>query len=112
MISGLEMEACIRKSFAQLDPRSISSVVLGCTHFGFLAQSLKKVLGDHVRIADGNEGTIRNLKKILEQADLLNSETTPAGSTFELYNSGGPEFIKNSKAMLKEHLAYLKAIKA
>jgi glutamate racemase len=112
VISGPEMEACIRKSFADLDPRSISSVVLGCTHFGFLAQSVKKVLGDHVRIADGNEGTIRNLKKILEKVDLLNSETTPAGRAFEIYNSGGPEFIENSKAMLKEHLAYLNEVKA
>ena len=112
VISGPKMEACIRKAFAELDPRSISSVVLGCTHFGFLAQSVKKVLGDPVRIADGNEGTIRNLKKILEQADLLNSETTPAGRPFEIYNSGGPEFIENSEAMLKAHLAYLKAVKA
>jgi len=107
VISGPEMEACIRKSFGEMDPRSISSVVLGCTHFGFLEQPVKKVLGDHIRIADGNEGTIRHLKRILEKADLLNNETTPAGPAFEIYNSGGPEFIENSKAMLKAHLAYL-----
>lgn len=109
VISGPEMEASIGKSFAELDPGSISSVVFGCTHFGFLEQSIKNVLGDHIRIADGNEGTIRHLKNILGKADLLNDETTPDEPAFEIYNSGGPAFIEKSNAMLKAHLAYLKS---
>ncbi len=112
VISGPIVEASIQKAFAKLNLRSVSCVVLGCTHFGFLEQSVKNALGNHIQIADGNKGTMSNLRKTLEKADLLNKEKTSAGLVFEIYNSGGSGFIKKSEVMLKQHLSYLKSIEA
>jgi len=107
VISGPKMETSIQKAFEKLNLRSISCVVLGCTHFGFLEQSVINALGNHIRIADGIKGTISNLKKILKKTDLLNNKGTSAGSAFEIYNSGGPEFIKKSEVVLIKHLGSL-----
>ena len=67
IIDGIEIEDSIQTCFKGLDPGTISAVAIGCTHFGFIENSLKKVLGEHIRIADPNEGIIRHLKNILEK---------------------------------------------
>ena len=40
-------------------------IVLGCTHFIYFKKYLEKVLPKHMKIYDGNEGTIRHLKECL-----------------------------------------------
>ncbi|WP_124060207.1 glutamate racemase [Gordonibacter sp. Marseille-P4307] len=49
----------------------VTSVVLGCTHYPFIARQIQKVLGDDVMLFDGGEGTARHLALVLEEADLL-----------------------------------------
>ena len=107
IIDGSEIERSIQTCFRELDPGAISSVVIGCTHFGFLEKSLKKVLGDHIRFADPNEGIIRHLKKILEQENLLNDSEINT-SPVEIYNSGGDGYVENAKKMLDKHVLNLK----
>lgn len=107
IIDGPEMEASIGKYFAEFDPQEIASVVFGCTHYGFLEKPLKNVLGCNVHIADGNEGTIRHLKNILMQADMLNETPAASERTVEFYNSGGSIFNQYSEKMLEKHLANL-----
>jgi len=75
VIAGTEMEDAIAKYFRPLDSNTISSVVLGCTHFGFLEASVKEVVGTHIKIADGNTGTIRHLINILARSNMLRPET-------------------------------------
>jgi len=107
IIDGPQMEVCLGKYFAEFNPDHIASVVFGCTHYGFLKRPLNKVLGEHIRIADGNEGTIRHLKQILKERNLLSGRDIGV-SDAEIYNSGGPEFIANARKMLVQHLANLK----
>jgi glutamate racemase len=48
----------------------VDRVVLGCTHYPFVRAQIAQVLGD-VRFFDGGEGTARQLRRLLEQSDLL-----------------------------------------
>lgn len=48
----------------------VDRVVLGCTHYPFARGAIAKVLGD-VRFFDGGAGTARQLRRLLEQDDLL-----------------------------------------
>ena len=107
VIDGEEIEDHLREYFEDLDKETVSTVVFGCTHFGFLEKSIKKVLGDHIRIADGNEGTIRHLKNILKRGKMLNDMERDAPAV-EFYNSGGKAFIESSKRILHKHLMNLK----
>jgi glutamate racemase len=107
IIDGIEIEDSIQTCFKGLDLDTISSVVIGCTHFGFLENSLKKVLGEHIRIADPNDGIIRRLKNILEQENLLN-DTKINTPLVEMVNSGGEVYAENAKKMLAKHLLNLK----
>ncbi len=107
IIEGEEIETCLAGYFRELDPKGISSVVFGCTHFGVLENPIKNVLGDHVRIADGNEGTIRNLTNILKNSDLLNSENGSKGDVL-FHNSGTNTSLENSKKNFNTHLKNLR----
>ena len=106
IIDGIEIEDSIQKCFEDLDPDTISTIVIGCTHFGFLEKSLKKVLGDHIRIADPNEGIIRHLKNILEKQNLLN-DSEIGNPLAAMVNSGGTAHVKNATNMLEKHLLNL-----
>ena len=69
VLSGSEIEDYIKELFEPLG--KIDSVVLGCTHYPFIKDSIKKVLGD-VLLFDGGEGTARETKRRLFDLDLLN----------------------------------------
>lgn len=55
----------------------LAAVVLGCTHYVFLKNTVEALLPPTVRVLDGNEGTVRQLRRRLEQGGLL---STAAGA--------------------------------
>ena len=50
----------------------VDSVVLGCTHYPFVKDMIQEVLGPDVVVYDGGEGTAREMRRRLAEADLLN----------------------------------------
>ncbi len=50
----------------------VDSVVLGCTHYPFAKEMIREVLGPDVMVFDGGEGTAREMKRRLAEANLLN----------------------------------------
>ena len=49
----------------------LDALVLGCTHYPFASAALRKVLGPPVALLDGGEGTARETRRRLQEADLL-----------------------------------------
>lgn len=82
--SGEELEKYLTYKFKDLNPADIETVVLGCTHYPFVKNTLQKILGDDVNIIDGSEGTVKQLKRKLAERDLLK---TKGERTIEIYNS-------------------------
>lgn len=72
-INGDEVEEFLKKLFKPYENMKIDSVVLGCTHYPHIKNSIIKILGENVMIFDGGEGTARETKRRLEQIDMLNS---------------------------------------
>ena len=107
IIQGDELEACMAGYFKDLDPKEISTIVFGCTHFGVLEKPIKKVLGNHVKIADGNKGTIRHLTNILQNLNLLNPGDRPKADIL-FHNSGSSTALENSKKNFKAHINNLR----
>ncbi len=60
----------------------VDGVVLGCTHYAFIAPVIRQVLGD-VALFDGAYGTARQLRRRLEEADLLASAQEGGNVQFE-----------------------------
>ena len=75
--------------FSPYDLNAVDAVVLGCTHFVFLRPILKNILPQTVSVLDGNEGTARQLRRVLAGKDLLSDGP---GSVI-LETSGNPAMV-------------------
>lgn len=73
-LEGEEVETYLRDKLATYKNDKISSIVLGCTHYPFIKNSLYKILGEDILIIDGGLGTSKELKRRLENKDLLNKK--------------------------------------
>lgn len=65
----------------QKDP--VDAVVLGCTHYPFVKDAIKKTLGEKVKIFDGGEGTAREMKRRLKVAGLLSTAANTGTVVFD-----------------------------
>lgn len=63
-------EVYLNRVFAQTDLSLVDGVVLGCTHYVFLRPILSRILPASVRVYDGNEGTARQLRRVLEERNI------------------------------------------
>lgn len=57
--------------FASYDLEKVDAVVLGCTHYVFLRPVLAQILPERVAVLDGNDGTARQLRRVLTEQNLL-----------------------------------------
>ncbi|MBQ1860256.1 MAG: glutamate racemase [Clostridia bacterium] len=85
-----EAEQYLKRIFSQYDPDELDAVVLGCTHYVFLKKMARSLLPGHTAVIDGNYGTARQLKRVLEEKHLLRSE---GEGCVELHTSGDEEII-------------------
>ena len=86
----------LERLLAPYRPQPIEAVVLGCTHYVFL----KDVIPQHlpgVPLIDGNEGTIRQLHRRLEELNILTPEKNTG--TVELLSSAGETGIAAMEKM-------------
>ncbi len=50
---------------------NVDAVVLGCTHFPFAKNTIKRILGGNVQVFNGGEGAARHCRTLLEEKQLL-----------------------------------------
>ena len=78
----------------------ISSIVLGCTHYPFIKDTLSKIVGEEVNIIDGGFGTAKELKRRLSEKNLL-TESSKEGAIKIINSSEKNEVIDLSYKLLK-----------
>ena len=85
-----EAEEALRSIFMPYMNRKIDGIVLGCTHYPFLRRKIEQFFPE-AGIFDGREGTVRQLRRRLEETDSLTKNTEKGKISFE--SSGGSENI-------------------
>jgi len=78
------VEKYLREELSGYDFENFSSLVLGCTHFNYFKDTLKKILPPHMKILDGNAGTVNELIRRTN----LKSERAEKISSVEFFYSG------------------------
>lgn len=54
---------------------SIDTLVLGCTHYPLMKDTIQKVIGENVKLIDSGVETAKVVKEILEKENLINPST-------------------------------------
>jgi len=55
-----------------INENDYSSIVLGCTHYIFVKNEIRKVIGNNIKLIDGNLGVSLHLKNILKENNIEN----------------------------------------
>lgn len=98
-LNGERVESLLSTLLKPFAETKVGAVVLGCTHYVFLRETVQKLL-PQAQVFDGNEGTVKQLKRRLQELDLL-SESNKIGN-IELHTSGCAESV----VPLMERLLY------
>ena len=80
-LEGEALEQYLKTLFSPY--QKVDAVVLGCTHYPFVKNTIQKVLGEDAMLFDGGAGTARETKRRLEQRGLLNPTSEKGKVIFE-----------------------------
>ncbi len=84
VLDGEQLEHYL-KSKLGVYVNDIGSIVLGCTHYPFVKDTVSKIVGSDISIIDGGEGTVREIRRRLDEKGLLNDKTEKG--KIKIYNS-------------------------
>ena len=87
-----EMSSLLKKHIEPMLEKNIDHLVLGCTHYPFLTDQIKEIVGDQVDILDSGEAIARQTKVILTQENLLNLDRGEINRVF--YTNKNPEVMQ------------------
>lgn len=87
-----ETEARLRECLTPLLHAGADQLVLGCTHYPFLAEAIARIAGPEIALVDPAPAVARQTARVLEQLGL----TAPASATARhlFYTSGTPETLR------------------
>ena len=99
ILDGPEIHQAVEEYIDPLLQLGIDTLVMGCTHYPFLAPIIRDIAGDGVTLVDPAAETIEELIGILKKNDILND--TQDSGTREFYVSGNEEsFYKVGRLLL------------
>src|SRR5699024_11157552 len=72
IFSGEYAKKVVTQSLLEMKTNNhIDTLILGCTHYPLIKNTIQKVIGDHVTIVSSSEETARETSTILDVHDLL-----------------------------------------
>lgn len=90
--NGKITEDIINVYLKNLVDKKIDTIILGCTHYPLLKETIKKVIGKKINIIDSANAVALAVKALLTEKKLLRSS---GKATYKFYVSDGPEKFKN-----------------
>jgi glutamate racemase len=85
-VNGPEAERLLRAYTEPMLARGADTIVLGCTHYPFLRDTLQRIVGNDVQIIDTGEAVARQTVRVLERVERRERREGPAAITY--YSSG------------------------
>jgi len=98
-LDGEEIDNYLTELFAPYKEQKIDAVVLGCTHYPHIRESIAKHLPKDTLILDGGEGTARHTYNRLASLGLLN-HSYKSGKVSIINTSNDPNLAILSKKLL------------
>lgn len=77
-----ETKALIRQYCAPLLADGADTLVLGCTHYPFVKDAIREIVGDKISLIDTGAAVAKQLKRQLEEKSLLSASNQPAKVQF------------------------------
>lgn len=99
-LEGPQVTALLRQLLGPWLSQPVKAVVLGCTHYPFLRKAIAALFPEGTPLIDGNAGSVRQLRRRLEEQNLLSDRQEPGRVTF-LSSSEEPSVLQRMQTMLE-----------
>ncbi|MCH5267258.1 MAG: glutamate racemase [Lachnospiraceae bacterium] len=80
--SGKGLHQYLTQLFWDIRDEALDAIVLGCTHYPFVKDTILDVLGNDVQIYDGALGTAKETRRRLKESGLLTNDLSPGTVVF------------------------------
>jgi glutamate racemase len=97
-LSSAATRSLVERYVGPLLAEGADTLVLGCTHYPFLAPVIRAVAGPSVTIVDPSAAVARELRRRLQASGLLSGRAQPGTERF--WTSGPPERVQDVVAQL------------
>ena len=96
---GPVVEKIVSNIFKDRDPK-IDTIVLGCTHFPFLHEAIRAIVGEGTRVLDSGGAVARQVGRVLQSRGEVESN----GGTFLFYTTGNPKKVSRVAGNLMDRV--------
>ncbi len=81
-----------RRYLSAFKGTDIDTLIMGCTHFPMIEDTIQRVAGDHVRLVNPAFETAKSTQQMLEERDMKNDNEIPVDEeAYRFYVSDSPE---------------------
>ena len=91
ILNGIEIEKLLVKFLSPMIKSNIDHLVLGCTHYPLIKDSIKKILPDNVKILESGKAVAKQTKKIIMKNAIIGNNSN---STYNFYCNGNDNSLK------------------
>ncbi len=81
-INTVEMDNLLKSYIEPMLNQNIDCLVLGCTHYPYLINSIQRITKNAIKIIDSGQAVARQTKRVLETQKLLNRNNNNVQHTF------------------------------
>lgn len=89
-VTGPQAEAVVEQSIRPLIEAGADTIVLGCTHYPFLSETIMKVAGRPITLIDPAPAVAKHLLEVMQENSLVKND----GFSMELNSSGDMTTLK------------------
>lgn len=98
--NGMITREIARRYLSPLLRKKIDTLILGCTHYPLLKDTLRKVVGEDVELVDASIPVAEEVKEIVKREKILKNEGKPS---YKFFVTDAPEkFLLLGKRILKD----------
>lgn len=98
IFEGVEVTSLIEKYVKPLVDNDVDQLVLGCTHYPYFYDLIKKTVGDKITVIDSAEAVARRTKDVLMLEKFFNTDTNQG--KIQIYSSGNKIILNKVVAKL------------
>ncbi|MBO4563553.1 MAG: glutamate racemase [Clostridia bacterium] len=98
LVGEADFDDILREKLSPYEGEKVDGIVLGCTHFPFIAPAIKLYAEAHFtgecRLYDGNAGTARQLKRVLSRERIAAEPGTKPEPRVSFFTSGDADICE------------------
>ncbi len=85
---ALRTEALLRRYLTPMVEAGIDQLVLGCTHYPFLSEAIRRVVGEEIALIDPAPAVARQVRRVLAARGLLQEDSNGHPPRHRFYTTG------------------------